>query len=229
MSKQLTNREESGKLLQNNVKRIDDNNYEIKSNSSDNVYSILTTEIGWVCSCPDHMFRGVKCKHIHAVEFSLEFRKSIEVKRIEPIIINACKYCKSESVVKCGLRKNKHGDLQKFLCKDCNRHFTINLGFERMKHDPEGITTAMQLYFSGESLRNTARSLKLLGVDVSHQTIYNWIDKYTSLMEKYLEKITPKVSILFNKLFKMDDIIQIFIYNKIVFYLVIFCMNNIYQ
>lgn len=194
MSKQLTNREEWGKLLQNNVKRIDDNNYEIKSNSSDNVYSILTTEIGWVCSCPDHMFRGVKCKHIHAVEFSLEFRKSIEVKRIEPIIINACKYCKSESVVKCGLRKNKHGDLQKFLCKDCNRYFTINLGFERMKHDPEGITTAMQLYFSGESLRNTARSLKLLGVDVSHQTIYNWIDKYTSLMEKYLEKITPKVS-----------------------------------
>ncbi len=70
----------------------------------------------------------------------------------------------------------------------------INLGFEKMKHNPQGITTSMQLYFSGESLRNIARSLKLLGMEVSHQTIYNWIDKYTSLMEKYLEKITPKVS-----------------------------------
>jgi transposase-like protein len=52
----------------------------------------------------------------------------------------------------------------------------------------------MQLYFSGESLRNTARSLRLLGVQVSHQTIYNWIEKYTALMKKYLDKITPQVS-----------------------------------
>lgn len=59
---------------------------------------------------------------------------------------------------------------------------------------PQGITTAMQLYFSGESLRNTARSLRLLGVQVSHKTIYDWIEKYTGLMEKYLDKITPQVS-----------------------------------
>jgi len=63
-----------------------------------------------------------------------------------------------------------------------------------MKHSPQGITTAMQLYFSGESLRNTARSLRLIGVEVSHQTIYAWIEKYTGLMEKYLDKITPNVS-----------------------------------
>jgi hypothetical protein len=42
-----------------------------------------------------------------------------------------------------------------------------------MKHNPQGITTAMQLYFSGESLRNVARSLKLKRVEVSHQAIYN--------------------------------------------------------
>jgi putative transposase len=63
-----------------------------------------------------------------------------------------------------------------------------------MKHNPQGITTAMQLYFSGESLRNTAESLRLIGVDVSYQTIYNSIKKYTALMNEYLEQITPKVS-----------------------------------
>jgi transposase-like protein len=63
-----------------------------------------------------------------------------------------------------------------------------------MKHNPQGITTAMQLYFSGESLRNTARSLRLLGVQVSHKTVFMWIKKYTALMEKYLDKITPNVS-----------------------------------
>jgi transposase-like protein len=63
-----------------------------------------------------------------------------------------------------------------------------------MKHNPQGITTAMQLYFSGESLRNVARSLRLMGMQVSHQTVWNWIQKYVSIMENYLDQITPKVS-----------------------------------
>jgi transposase-like protein len=74
------------------------------------------------------------------------------------------------------------------------KFFTVNLGFEKMKHDPRGITTAMQLYFSGESIRNTARSLRMIGVEVSPRTILRWIDKYTTLMEKYLDKIPPNVS-----------------------------------
>ena len=75
-----------------------------------------------------------------------------------------------------------------------SKYFTVNFGFERMKHNPQGITTAMQVYFSGESLRNTSRSLRLLGVQVSHKTVYNWIKKYTALMERQLDQITPQVS-----------------------------------
>ena len=52
----------------------------------------------------------------------------------------------------------------------------------------------MQLYFSGESLRNTAESVRLIGMDVSHQTVYSWIKKYITLMARYLEKIKPNVS-----------------------------------
>jgi transposase-like protein len=33
-----------------------------------------------------------------------------------------------------------------------------------------------------------------MGVQVSYQTVWNWIQKYTGLMEKYLDKITPQVS-----------------------------------
>jgi putative transposase len=195
MSKhQQVNREESGRFLQANVKRLDERNYQVKSLTRDEVYKILITSIGWVCSCADHMFRGVKCKHIYAVEFSLELRKTVEVRKIEQVSISGCKYCKSDNLIKYGLRHNKHGDIQKFGCKDCKRYFTINIGFEKMKHNPQGITTAMQLYFSGESLRNVAHSLKLIGMDVSYQTIYSWIDKYTLLMERYLDKITPKIS-----------------------------------
>jgi putative transposase len=57
------------------------------------------------------------------------------------------------------------------------------------------VSTALQLYFSGESLRNTQKALLLQGATVrSPQTIHNWITKYVGLMEKYLGQITPQVS-----------------------------------
>lgn len=182
----------------NQIRRIDETSYKVKSQSSDNEYDVMNTELGWLCSCSDHIYRGVRCKHIHAVEFSQTLRKEVKQKTslvIQPITTNnSCIFCKSDKLVKFGVRHNNHGDIQKFKCKSCNRFFSINIGFAKMKHNPQGITTAIQLYFSGESLRNTAESLRLIGVDVSYQTIYNWIKKYTGLMNEYLEQITPKVS-----------------------------------
>ena len=62
-----------------------------------------------------------------------------------------------------------------------------------MKASPQMITSALQLYFTGESLRNVQKFLRLQGVNVSHQTIWNWIHKYVAIMEKYLDQITPKL------------------------------------
>ena len=84
--------------------------------------------------------------------------------------------------------------IQKFNCRDCDRYFTINLGFERIHATPEMVTSAMQLYFTGESLRNVQKFLKLQGVKITHVSIYNWIRKYVGLMKAYLEKITPNVA-----------------------------------
>ncbi|MGB8035407.1 MAG: DDE-type integrase/transposase/recombinase [Nitrososphaeraceae archaeon] len=197
MSKQLITREEQGRIIANmngSIKRISDVSYTVSSQSgSGSSYNVNATEIGWNCSCPDHTYRGVKCKHIYAVEISFAIRKEVEVTKIESVSISGCIFCQSYNIVKDGLRHNKHGDIQKFNCRACNHYFTINLGFEKMKHNPQGITTAMQLYFSGESLRNTARSIRLIGMNVTHQTIYNWIKKYVGLMRKYLEQIIPNV------------------------------------
>jgi len=150
----------------------------------------------WTCSCPDHKFRHVCCKHIHAIEFSIKFRQEVREKNkvvIQPIIINSCLFCKSKEIKKYGIRHNKNYNIQRYACQACHKTFSVNIGFEKLKHDPRGVTTAMQLYFSGESLRNVSKSLKLLGMDVTHQTVYNWIKKYIGLMQQYLEKITPQV------------------------------------
>ena len=134
---------------------------------------------------------------LSANTFSLEFSVSLReaVRRIEPIDnLTECIFCGSSNIVKDGIRKNKRGEIQKFYCRDCKHYFTFNIGFERMKHNPQAVTSAMQLYFSGESLRNTQKSLRLLGVEVSHKTVFMWIKKYVSLMGSYVERIVPNVS-----------------------------------
>jgi len=196
----LLNREERGKMIAekpNQIVRQSKRRYRVFSQSGHGTYDVTRTKtvpVGWICTCPDFTYRSVKCKHIWAVEFSAKLRELVKPRMIEPIDVHGCIYCKSDCLIKWGIRHNKYGDIQKFSCKACGRFFTINLGFERMKHDPQGITAAMQLYFSGESLRNTAKSLRLIGVEVSHKTVYLWIKRYVALMDKYLSRIKPHVS-----------------------------------
>jgi putative transposase len=191
-------REERGKAIaetQNQVKRISEKEYEVLSQSNHGIYEVLKTSVGWMCSCPDHIFRGTKCKHIFAVEFSSQIRNEVEIRRIEPEAnVQACRFCGSNQIVRAGMRHNKNGDLQKYVCRSCGHYFTINLGFERMRATPQIITSAMQLYFTGESLRNVQKFLKLQGVKVSHVAVLKWIRKYVTLMNAYLEKIKPNVS-----------------------------------
>lgn len=191
-------REERGKQIaqsQDQVFRVTDGYYKVKSQTVDRYYDINNTKIGWKCNCPDHKFRGTKCKHIWAVQISLGIRNQVKANVIlEPIVVTACISCHSQNIKKSGIRHNKSGDIQRYACKDCGKIFSINVGFERMKHNPKAVTAAMQLYFSGESLRNTQRSLELIGVKVSHQTIANWISKYTNLMKNYVDNLKPDVS-----------------------------------
>jgi transposase-like protein len=181
--------------LANQITRIDEFTYEVLSQSGNGKYVVCFSENEYRCECPDYRFRGVKCKHIFAVEFSKKMKEQVSKNVvIQEVVVSKCVFCHSSHLKKFGVRHNKSGNIRRFMCLDCRKTFSINIGFERMKHSPQAITSAMQLYFSGESLRNTMKSLKLLGVEVSHQTVYDWINKYVSLMKTYVEKIVPNVS-----------------------------------
>jgi transposase-like protein len=109
------NREERGKAIAetaNQVKRTDENEYEVLSQSNYGIYEVLKTSVGWICSCPHHIYRGAKCKHIFAVEFSSRIRKEVRIRRIEPETdIQACRFCGSNQIVHAGMRHNKNGDV----------------------------------------------------------------------------------------------------------------------
>lgn len=192
----MTDRLERGQEIAdkpNQVVRINEKSYKVKSQSSDNEYQILKVESGWICSCADHMYRGVTCKHIYSVEISQQIRQQVQQVVISEIA-NVCPQCKSEQIVKHGIRHNKYGDVQRYSCLNCYKRFTNNIGFEKMRVSPRMITSAMQLYFTGESFRNVQKFLKLQGIEVSHMAVYKWIRKYVALMEKYLDTIKPNVS-----------------------------------
>jgi hypothetical protein len=112
----MTDRQELGQEIAQKfraVRRINESRYSVKSQSAKGKYDIYQTKIGWTCSCPDHKFRGIKCKAF----------------------------------------------------------------FEKMRAPPDAITSAMQLYFTGESFRNVMRFLNLRG------------RKYVTLMQSYVEKV----------------------------------------
>jgi transposase-like protein len=182
--------------LEGQIKRLDDSTYQVSSQSGHGLYTVVNGgKYGWRCSCPDHIYREIKCKHIWAAEFSLKIRAHVrENVVIQPLSPNICPYCASNKLVRHGLRHNKYGDLQRFTCHNCGKRFSFNLGFDRMKASPQVITSAMQLYFTGESLRNVQKFLRLQGVEVHHTTVYRWIGKYVALMERYLDQMKPQVS-----------------------------------
>jgi putative transposase len=112
---------------------------------------------------------------------------------IQPLDSLTCVFCGSDNIVRDAKRHNKYGDIQRYLCKVCGKRFSINPGFEGMRVSPQAITSAMQLYFTGESLRNVQKFLRLQGVEVSHVAVYKWIRKYVALMKEYVAKMTPNV------------------------------------
>jgi len=203
MVRQTSTRQERGQTianLQGQVTQIDDLLYTVKSQSGHGEYTVNRINSQWSCTCPDNTYRHVPCKHIYAVDFSTQLKQKIadatnqKTRLIQELTATIdCQQCGSKQIKKMGIRHNKSGDIQRYLCLDCGKSYSINIGFERMKHNPKAITTALQLYFAGESLRNTQESLQLLGVEVSHKTVYNWIKKYTGLMKEYAEKIVPNV------------------------------------
>lgn len=199
--KSLTNnRQEKGKEIALNpnvqILRISDNLYHVKSQTTKREYDVISTESGWICGCPDHTYRKICCKHIHAVEFSIRLREQVRKENavtIEQLNVSVCPHCNSDKIVKHGIRHNENFDIQRWFCNECNKWFSFNIGFENMRANSQAVTSAMQLYFTGESLRSIQKFLRLQGVNVSHQAIYKWIKKYTKLMENYLSKITPQV------------------------------------
>jgi len=106
-----------------------------------------------------------------------------------------CIHCKSKNYAKKGFRKTKaRGKIQKYLCKDCNKFFTNDEGFYRMRHTHTTITMSIDIYLSNLSSRKMRNQLKRhMGIKVSHITILDWVRKYALKVHNFVDKLKYKL------------------------------------
>jgi transposase-like protein len=101
-----------------------------------------------------------------------------------------CKYYESENVVKNGKVKGE----QVYKCKACGHRFTLGSEFPKMRIQARIISSSIDLYFEGLSVRKIQTQIdKLFGVHVSQMAVWKWIMKYSSLVSQYVEKLTPQL------------------------------------
>ncbi|MGA2574178.1 MAG: DDE-type integrase/transposase/recombinase [Candidatus Methanomethylicaceae archaeon] len=149
----------------------------------------------WSCECADHQFRRMICKHILSVQLWLNLTKNLKPKAIKPEYseVHECKFCGSTELMKYG-KKTKQFK-QRYYCKSCQRTFVPDSITRKMWFRPEVVTSVLDLYYKGVSLRNIQDHLsQICGVQLnSHATILNWIKKYESLIGDYVKTLKPEI------------------------------------
>ena len=99
-----------------------------------------------------------------------------------------CKYCGSEKVVKDGKVKGK----QQFVCRSCGHKFVEGSDFPKMRVESRIISTAIDMYYEGLSIRKVQNQLqKIFGIQIGKSAIWKWIMKYSKLCAEYVETLTP--------------------------------------
>ncbi len=113
-------------------KQLKENVFRIPSQNFKKYYYVTNRNGEWHCTCPDHKYRKVACKHIYAVRFWIALKQKLEKQEIEETEPIVCKFCGSPDAIKYG----KNGKKQVYKCKNCNRKFVNNGDFLKLKYDP---------------------------------------------------------------------------------------------
>jgi len=105
-----------------------------------------------------------------------------------------CEKCDGKNIKTDGVRKTKNrGNVQRYKCLDCSHRFSIDDGFWKMKNHENKITSCMNMYYAGMSLRKIQEHLQMFAPKNSHySTIYRWIVKYANMIGTLTDNIQIK-------------------------------------
>lgn len=195
------------------LKRIDSSTYKVRSQSVKNrfYYIRIDDNNNYSCECADFAFRGkplikdgiavkpaTDCKHIISVKAYRQLIQKEQKATIGKERPSHCPKCGHNRVHGDGVRKVKQGFKQRWKCPECSyKCVSSEEGFERNSYDPKIITEALNLRFSGLSLRKTVKHLTMaynLENEIHYTTLLKWINKYMFLIKSYVDKLIPRLS-----------------------------------
>ncbi len=175
-----------------------DGSFSVPSQSvAEIAYLVRLTDGGYACNCPDFRQRHAEvgeCKHCHAVRFWVAARVELQQKPKPKVFADdavQCAKCGSIRIVKNGIKRQK----QAYVCRDCHHRFTELPLLRGSRYTPEMVSLTLDLYFSGTSLRKTARILNShFGLNLVNSTVHKWIQKFVPRISEYAQTLTPELS-----------------------------------
>ena len=97
-----------------------------------------------------------------------------------------CPNCDGRRIIKHGLRKNTHRQLQVYLCRDCGKFFSSLVGIKGVKYPPRVIARALCLYHLGHTQEEVAKRLDSdHRLTVPRRTIADWLACYRPITTLY--------------------------------------------
>jgi len=175
------------------IRRIDSRRYQVKSQSQNKWYSVTWEKRLWKCTCAFNAKTHQSCKHVYGVLYRISETGESWSEHEDSEMCPKCQ--RVTKIIRRGYYKSRTGLTQRFGCKKCNRRFSVRTGFKNMKYNANTITSALDLFFKGLSLRSIANHLnQIYGYHISHLTVYRWISRYVKLIAENMPKAAPKVS-----------------------------------
>jgi len=191
--------------------KADGDKWFMKSEDSDEKYVTSVSPKTVFCTCPGFKLAPLReCKHIQlirlfAVAAASAYKQTVTLKTDpDP----RCPDCKSKNCKPYGQRgTTRKGDVQRYVCLDCKRHFSEKPEYGPTWYPPETITEALSLFCRGLSSRKIADHMRSQRKSEdektpSHNTISVWTRVFLSRMAEYVSKWAPSLS----QIWSMDDL-----------------------
>ncbi len=194
-------------LQKGSPEALDKYTYLVPSQFSDKKYRVTHLD-SYSCECEDYRQRcigtGLYCKHIKAIILFEKIKASYDIEnssiKEELSLISTqsnedtCPYCSSKNLIKRGIRKTATEEKQRYSCHDCHHRFVLT-PIKGIKVNEKYVCLAMDCYYKGLSYRDISDQFKqFYGLELSHETIRQWVLHFGEVMERYAKTLTPQTS-----------------------------------
>ncbi len=89
-----------------------------------------------------------------------------------------CPHCNSKNIIKKGIRKNIHQEIQLYHCKACGKTFSPQL-IKKVKYPPKIILKAISFYNLGYTQRQVSKEMaRCHHIKIPERTISSWLEQF---------------------------------------------------